>query len=303
MQKFDKQIVVSKTEWNERLDTYLERELGFLRAESLTDESFEKFFKTGDLAKFIEDCLTEGSNPARGWEFVFACNPNRDYELLISNLKHFWDWLLDDPDTYLPEGSVREEEGKDRKTSLFNLYIRSLGTVNSPVLDPECAAKLFLWVYGEEFEPRRSFPISLGKSEWNPQIEVDPVVMFTNLMALIDRYLFDGSSIEYKQSLALIDYWFSIIPHLEDHRIFDTVAHKDSDKDYPRRQQIVYAFFAHLSGYDVDEEYDTLPHLDPGLEQYIKDRFSEIEMPESYYRMLEFIDKHKEDSLFALEEE
>jgi hypothetical protein len=298
MKKFHKEILVTESEWKNRLDSYLERKLKHLEAESLRDEPFEEFFKTGDLAKFIENCIAEGSDPARGWGFVFACNPNRDYVLLKRNIKYFWDWLLEDLDAHLPKGSVFEREGEDRKTIYFGIHINDLGTVNSSVLDPVCAAKLFLWVYGEEFEPTRTFPISFGQCGWTPIIEVNPVERFTNIISLLRNYLYeDDPTLEYRQCLALVDYWFSIIPHLKDLRIFDTVLHEDRDAGYPRRQRVVRAFLAYLAGYDVYGEHDELPHTDPELEEYIKNRLAETEMPVPYYRLLEYIEEHKENSL------
>jgi hypothetical protein len=303
MKKFHKEILVTESEWKNRLDSYLERKLKHLEAESLRDEPFEEFFKTGDLAKFIENCIAEGSDPARGWGFVFSCNPNRDYVLLKRNIKYFWDWLLEDLDAHLPKGSVLEREGEDRKTIYFGIHINDLGTVNSSVLDPVCAAKLFLWVYGEEFEPTRTFPMSFGQCGWTPIIEVNPVERFTDMISLIGTYLFYRTEIRYRQSLALVDYWLSIIPHLQDLRIFDTEPHEDSELDYPRRQWVVRAFFANLAGYDVYEEYDELPHNDPELERYIKNRLAETDMPDSYYRLLEYIVEHKEKSCDNLDDD
>jgi hypothetical protein len=301
VKKFEKAIVVTKAEWKATLDAYLERELSELAAEDMQDKPFEAFFKSGDMAKYIDDCIAEGSNPACGYGLIFRCNPNRDFELIKNNIKLLWDWIFIDVDKRLPKGPVKE--GKDRKASFFLDWIDTLGTVNSPILDPVCAAKLFLWVYGEEFEPIRTFPMSFGKSGWAPQIEVNPVVRFADMTSLISSYLFDGSDIEYRQSLALVDYWLSIIPHLTDLRVFDTKLHEDRVMEYPRRQRVVRAFFANLAGYDVYEEYDELPHNDPELEQYIKVRLAEIEMPDLYYRMLEYIDEHKEKSLDNLWEE
>jgi hypothetical protein len=301
MKKFDKEIVVTEEEWQAKLAAYLVSELRELEAEGLEDKPFETFFKTGDMSKFIADCIAEGSNPDRGWMYVFQCNPNRDFELIKNNIKIYWDWLLEDDNEHFVNYTAMK--GKDGITGTFDLYINSLGTVNSPVLDPVCAAKLFLWVYGEEFEPLRNYPMSFGPSEWTPQIEVNSVVRFADMTALIDSYLFGGSDLVDRQSLALVDYWLSIIPHLQDLRIFDTEAHVDSELDYPRRQWVVRGFFANLAGYDVYEEYDELPHNDPELERYIKSRFAEIDMPDSYYRLLEYIEEHKEKSCDNLEDD
>lgn len=299
MKKFEKAIVVTEAEWQATLDAYLERELRELAAEDMQDKPFEAFFKTGDMERFIEDCIAEGSNPERGWGFVFTCNPNRDFELLKRNIKIYWDQVLESVDTYFKNYPLIE--GMDRRTSVFVDTLGYLGTVNSPILDPVCAAKLFLWVYGEEFEPLRTFPMSFGKNGWAPQIDVDPDVRFIEMTSLIDAYLFDRPAIKYRQSLALVDYWFSIIPHLTDLRIFDTEMHVDNELDYPRIQWVVRAFFAHLANYDVDEEYDELPHNDPELEQYIKSRLSQTNMPDPYYRLLAYIEEHREhccDNLF-----
>jgi hypothetical protein len=306
MKKFSKKIVVTESEWKERLDSYSARELRELEVESLRDEPFEEFFKSGNLENFINNCIVEGSDPLRGWIYIFTCNPNRDFELLKNNIKLFWDWVLEDGGEHLSKIPV--DKGEDRKTSIFEIGIDTLGTVNSLVLDPVCAAKLFLWVYGEEFEPVRSFPVSFGrgKNEWTPQIEVNAVERFADMAALFGSYLFDGDDdvdITDRQSLALVDYWFSIIPHLNDLRIFDTEMHVDLKLEYPRRQSVVRAFFARLSGYDVYQEYDELPHNDPEMERYIKNRLAETEMPDSYCRLLEYIEEHKEKSCDNLDED
>jgi hypothetical protein len=85
VKKFEKAIVVTEAEWKATLDAYLERELSELAAEDMQDKPFEAFFKTGNMERFIGDCIAEGSNPERGWGFVFTCNPNRDFELLKQN--------------------------------------------------------------------------------------------------------------------------------------------------------------------------------------------------------------------------
>jgi len=147
----------------------------------------------------------------------------------------------------------------------------------------------------------------LGRIEWKPVIKAEPDDMFLKIMELIGSYLFEEEKkIKYRQAILLIDYWFSTITLLQDLRVFDTFLHEGEvdgkGVEFYKKQWSVRCFLANLLGYNVwSEEVEVLPHNDPKLELYIKDKLVTMEMPTEYYRLVEFIHEHKEYSLEASE--
>lgn len=303
MKSFKKDIVVTEQEWNRFQAEFWQQELDAWAQEGYHDPKREQFYVSGNLKVFLEASLAEGR--AASWGWVLTCNPSRDFDHLLENIQHFWDWVLADSENRLPNRS--DGRTKADIQSYFEAPIIRLGGRGSSVLDPLCSARLFLMAYGEIFESERIFPMSFGQGKWQPVVKAEPQKQFFTIMSSLEHYLFDPAfDILERQCLMLLDYWFSTIPLLSDTRIFDTVLHHDIKLADRRRlshkQMNVRSLLAGLSGYAVWQERGSkLIHKDPELEEYVRERLAAIEMVPEYYRLLDFIRKHKDNSLDASE--
>ena len=301
MVKYSKSVVVTDEEWDLCVKTDWQKNLDMWEEEEFEgDKEYEHFFHSGNFEKYIDECISVGRKPVVGLSYIFYCNPNRDFELFINNFIAYWNWVLAIPEDRLPTSN-----GVDvlDKVDVLEGMIKIVGGVHTPFLDPVCSVKLFKMIYGEIYQKENIFPFSLGPDNWQPTITVDPYFMFSRMLSSIQYYLFEPNcAIGHRQCIELIGYWFSVVPLVQDERLYDTVFYDDSDGDFERRQRQVRCFLANLHNYNVWEcEMLVLPHNDPEMEDYIKYKLSTLDMPKNYYKLLDFIHKHKEESLWAEE--
>jgi len=312
MKTFEKTIIVTEQEWQERRKAVWQRELeSWTRSRAVDpdyegDPALEDFFWSGNIERFIHAKVKQGDMPGRFWGWVLKAEPTRNYEALVRSIRIFWEWVLEDPSERLPNNSRSE---KMPAQELFEKPIQRLGSVNTPILDPICSARLFKECYGETFQAETVFPYPLGKEGWQPVLRSDPEDRFWKLQSSLSDYLFkEKQDIKVRQSPALVEHWFSTIPLLTDHRMYHTFLYEDEDhpsyeKNLVNKQWTIRSFLANLYDYNVwyEDGIESVTHNDPELENYIKDRLNAMEMPDEYHQLLEFIHKHKEDCVFESE--
>lgn len=160
-----------------------------LRNYSLGDKSrelaaFRDYFKTGNIEKFIEN---GGSAIDPNSIFFVGANPT------LENLKHrlqlFWDDLIIRPDKYkssihiskeLPIESLFQKWANNCVSSFYNFFIPT-----------ELYAEVFIWIYGEEYEEEKLFPLSFGPNNWAPTVNCNSDWLATTLLAKASDYFFD----------------------------------------------------------------------------------------------------------------
>lgn len=287
----NKRLVVSEDDWQQFLADYWQAEVKSYQEEDLTvEQAKENFFWSGDVNTYIEEATRDGIPVF--WQLVIANNPSRDFELLKSNIKTYWEWVLVAPEERLP----RSVEVDEIDTYFANSF-QNLGKLSSPIKDPLNAAKMFELVYGAEFKPENVYPEAFGKDNWQPVICFSAMSMFVNLLRLLKGYLFDPESkMLHKQATAHIDYWLSTIPHIDDLRIFDTKLHKKVRIEFDNErlfalQKNVRGFIASLEGIDEWGEGEVYIS-DPELFAEVKQKMSKAQWPDEYHRLVEFVKQH-----------
>jgi len=292
-----KALILSDEQWQELLKQKWERVSA--NCEDEEDLILEKFYWSGDLGTYIEQCVDEKRLPL--WGDVVQCNPNRSMAVAQSNIQQFWAWVLEDPQNRMPDTPSMDIG------DYFNEPVLRLGQQNSYVLDPNLNADLFKWIFGYEYRKETIFPLTLGAAKWQPTINVDAETKFMQLSILLNNYLFSGEGkptpAEHLATL-MVDYWLSIIPQLDNLRCFDIDVNDDMSADgeicIAEWQGYLRGLFAGLNGYDVlFEERDELIVHDQVLHDYINEQIAVMDMPEQYNRFMKLIHKHKEDCEFA----
>jgi hypothetical protein len=269
---------------------------------------YKKFYMTGNVHQLIEDALAENLLPGMYYRDIFSSNPSRKMSTIKENLSIFWSWILEDPAERMPNkiggGAIPLKETLE---SAFRKTIDALGLPHSNFDDPVIEAEMFTEVFGKTFEANRTVVFQLGDTRLELAIEVDPNDMFFRLLNKLNNYLFDD---EYRMKsysiLEVIDYWFSLFPHITEHRIFDTFLYEYEDEDEVmflgcdlyRAQWAIRTFFGQMLGYNIYyEEQEELLHNDVDFEQYVREKLAQIDMPENFHKLILFIHKHKHECL------
>ncbi len=303
-------LEISDEEWH----SYRKDQLKKIDTRSLKEDwdeyyqTYTNFYKTGDVKRLIKEALAEKMLPGMFFKDIFSCNPTRKMSTLKDSLSIFWCWILEDPAERMPNkiggGAIPLKESLE---SAFLTTIDAIGLHHSHFEDPVCEAEMFTEVFGKTFETHRVMNFQLGNTHLKLKIDVDPNDMFFRLLNKLNNYLFDEDyTLKSHSILAIIDYWFSLFPHITEHRVFDTFLYEYEDEDeiiflgcdLYRAQWAIRTFFGQMLGYNIYfEEQDNLIHNDIEFEQYVRDRLDQIEMPENFQKLMSFIHAHKHECL------
>lgn len=113
--------------------------------------------------------------------------------------------------------------------------------------------------------------------------------------------------------LITLEYWFSIIPVIRDSFFsqsgyfgleMDGEAYlnyemDENEENVYRHQDLIRSFFGLINGYKVRREEDTDEFVDndPEIVEYIRVRFSEMDLPNEYHNLMDLLHRHKENAL------
>ncbi|RBP50745.1 hypothetical protein [Arenicella xantha] len=274
--------------------------------------AIRRFYDSGDVSNYIGELDDLGIVPS--WSTVASYTFNRDLDSYLNNISIFWDWVLQNTtervlNPHLYKGASSPENG------YFWSVFHTLPS--GPVVDTSITLKLFRMIYGSEFVAVNDFPLSLGVNEWVPQIYIDPVDTFVGIMMQIERYLFD-QDIDDGDIVVLPDlnYWYSLIPVIKKDYVTNSGAFSlkhdldrylegkmtGNEKKAFEQQDAVRRFLGSLLGYHVNYEYtDKLEHHDIDVEHQILSHLESVDWPPNYYRLIDFIHRHKEEAMNASE--
>jgi len=303
-------IDISDEEWH----SYRKEQLQKINLRSLEDDwdefykAYKNFYKTGDVNQLIKDSLAEKMLPGMFFKDIYSCNPSRSMSTLKDNLSIFWSWILENPTERMPNkvggGQIPLKETLD---SAFLTTIDAIGLHHSHFEDPVIEAAMFTEVFGKTFEAHRTVDFQLGDTHLELKIDVDPNDMFFRLLSKLNNYLFDDDyKLKSHSILEIIDYWFSLFPHITEHRVFDTFLYEYEDEDeiiflgsdLYRAQWAIRTFFGQMLGYNIYyDEQEQLIHNDTKFEQYVREKLTKTDMPENFNRLILFIHEHKHECL------
>ena len=150
------------------------------------------------------------------------------------------------------------------------------------------------------------FPCSLGKDDWQPESSVSLSDKAIDVLSKLSRYLFgDDKSYYFSHivvALPYVKYLREVDPEYFNRTLLEDIPSAIVLPPEPRvvsrsGQERIRAILGNLQGYkNCFNEYEgPLRHNDPEVEQQVRDILEELDMPEEYYKLLEFIHENKED--------
>jgi hypothetical protein len=317
---FESRYVVSDQQWQKYCEDRLEQYVndpgdGTIPVDELNDHNaatlaYIDFLKTGDISAYI-DSANKNSHPI-GWSSVFESNPSRDYDEFISNIQLFWRWVLEFPSSRIENSHLYDAPKVD---NCFWGPVYSLSS-GGGIADGPISNRLFLEVFGSEFQSNIQFPFPLGSNDWFPKTIIDSEEFFFRIMGALEYHLFEKPKGIHRGIVAgVTDYWLSIIPHLGAD-FFSNTGYFSLEHDEERycndkmgsdeelvftMQRCLRRFFGQLHGFNVDEDNAEYVQNDPELADYIKARFAQFDLPVEYYEFIAFIHRHKENAMNASE--
>lgn len=271
-------------------------------------QAWQCFSETGDINAYLDKMQDLRMNP--NWGNVSRINPHRSIDNYLNNISIFWDWLLEDPQSRIDSLHLYKHADNPINEYFWSAF-RFLP--EGATQDPAVNFPLFDMIFGKSFKEYNQFPIALGKEKWRPSIKLEPLETFVKASSQIDNYLF-GEIISRGSPAMLpnLDYWASMIPLIKREWVVESGAFllsrnvdeyldgKMNEKDASQfeLQDLTRRFLASLlgyhAGYDFNENFD---HHDPEIETKVQQILDSFEWPEEYSRMIDFIHRHKEESL------
>lgn len=253
---------------------------------------YRDYFFLGDIDVAIETGAYTDFGTILFW------SPSNNIGDLKKLFIYYWQWFFtDDVNVKIYQGYGFETPKEYLNSILLNI---ASWTYYQP---PELMAELFLWVFGEQYDENRVFPIPLGNSNWQPKISISKHSLAFFLLRGIRGYLFtyDNDSI-YPKYAYLIEFFLSVF-HNIDTRIYST-KRIDRNTELPfdkSDQRIVRWFIANIEGVitnkEVDKNNGEIPHNNIEKETLLRDGLSKLELSDEYHQLVIFVHKHGNDCL------
>lgn len=259
------------------------------------DQSINKLLQyEGKRDNFLSFCL------------VFFIGDEASLDALKHRLRVFTEWVMQDPE-------FRGTPAIDFKNEIslaerFSRIFYSLFHDFSAFFTNEIWQEVFLWIYGEKFDPNRQFPMTFGAEQWRPELWPQDNTAFYldnhyfNILSNVDRYFFISSEDEYDyyaRYQPLVRYLLPLLPKLNK-ACYRIERFKNFEKDqngnvvnYNGWQAMIRRFIAHMHGiydsYELEDNGLPIPPRDPELLAYFKQEFAKLDMPTEYYSLEKFV--------------
>ena len=270
------------------------------------EKPLRDYYFNGDIDDLLERYHYKGFSTVL---FNSPANNLADFQNIFI---YYWNWVFEDLETRsfwknaIPlRNDVTMEE--------YLVYV-CLEIGNWTAYQPaKPLAELFLWVFGDVYEPKRQFPISLGIEKWQPRLEFDPNILAIYLTRGLRSYLFSFKKgrCSYQKYKYLDKYFFSIFKYWDSDyyaKIFFEKNYK-SDKNHKideDNQYILRWFIAGMEGVvtkrEIKKNNREIPHNDIELENKIREGLKKLDLPQEYHDMVSFVHQYGERCLVAEEE-
>ena len=258
---------------------------------------------------------------------VFFWGGKGSVDAIINRLKVFTEWVLEDKDyrarswfDYSEYDEAQETTFEQRFSYIFSGLFHDYGQF----LTNETWQEVFLWLYGNSFNENRQFPLTFGQDQWRPptlfanDLGYSRDAFFFNILSSVDDYFFCDDESEYDYYLRykpLVEYLLSMFLHLNK-SCYELKRFKQHTTDengkrvnYSGWQYMMRTFIAHMNGiciyddydYDLGDSDEPFSRRDPELFLNFRKKFSQLNLPEEYYRLEQFVIKHGEDYIYASE--
>lgn len=268
------------------------------------------YYFDGNVHKFIKGQITyqkkaEYKLENRGPSITSAINysPSKALDQLIEVIHTLFEWY-----------DHNQEDVSDQKLNYEKKwFVESLHHFSSRFVehgfDQELTDDAFLWIYGDSYQPGRTFPTPLGQDNWQPELSGYETVC-ARIMQGIRDYLFkpdlppeeELGAFRY-QKAEYSRYLMSLLPHMD----VDFFSRKRFERSYvnkrgisiePWIQNSIRSLFIGLLGYNVPfiPKRDQPYCRDPEMAEFLKTQIFELDLPDYFDSFIEFIHKHGDDA-------
>lgn len=234
-------------------------------------------------------------------------SPFDDIQPVLKNISKYWAWVLKDP-----EKRDYWEHIKD----LDERFIYQFNCILCPKddsLHPNVSKGLFFWLYGNTFEKDRCVVLTDGE----PSITI-PVSFDVNdqcfylLNGILNCLWRNDTTYDLDVFKSFIPYFLSIYPHMspmcfstllpEEREFFSEDREKYKQSWFFSNRWLLTMLNGYITEYEEEEDIEELVCNDHEALKQLKDGLNNLKMPPEFYRLQEFVLKHKGDSLYASED-
>ena len=270
-------------EWLKKRELLWEhRKRDYWEESSEVQEAQRAFFFNGDFDSLVR------VKPILFFSDVLEGFPAETLDEVKFITKKYWEHALTTNNSW-----YSKETGKTNDEKFLSAFESSYSEVLYH--SAELMADMFHWIYGEQYERKRS--IDIGLDMWEPQADIEPLRMANRVYSGMSSYLF--SKADYTQYRYILDYFISVIDKFEENYLDTQLAKKSVKNKSGGRlfagQKKMRKFFLQLNNYNLEKTVRN----DLIAEQRIRDAIDSIQMPDEFYPFIEFIHKYKQSAVTA----
>ncbi len=266
----------------------------------------EKYYFDGDVDSYIEGNIKASKREGGSVEGLdcphipegIIYSPAETKEQLIEAIQSLVGWFQLNREKVLPRVCSGE------MASFLNTLPRFVGTPEVG-FSPQLADEMFFWIYGEEYDSNRVFPIPLGPDNWQPKL-----INYSNIFFLIVRRyvwcLFDENIAADKLEVQNFifeskyqRYLLSMLPYVDveffSKELFDDRYISKKGDLIGGYQLVIRRFFMSLLGYKRPRDKKIFCR-DFEKAEDLKRKILNLNMPPEFEDFVDFINEQKENA-------
>lgn len=293
---------VSDEEWRRYYSYQWRRQLEFWgEVEKQRLDICEKFYWSADIERFVHDSVVAGFNPGEDLDLVIKSNPDRGFDILLHNMQFLLGWICENEADRLP--SMKSDVCRS-VDEYVEKQLEPLGKKNYRGMSPSVQASFFKYILGDEYKRNNRYPVLVDGKERRLNLIFEPGSIFCNLTDALGYALFSPrKAIGSFFSVSLIEYWLSLLKHIDPGLCFDTALNVDKEKasgaNVARLQVETRSFLALNEGFDVcGFEAGEIASRSPELSGRIASAFCDWAGDARYKCLIDFIHEHGEEAPF-----
>lgn len=258
-----------------------------------------KYFFEGDVKYLLTDSFEVTLYN------VINCSPFDDTNLLVECISEYWFWVLESPSNRDYHEMVPDLNDR------FMASMHAIFSYKDDNLNPDVCVGLFFWLYGDVYKGDRALRLSYDEKTTTIPISIDIDKLCFDLLDGIIKYLWyrdEGENIYIFK--AFIPYFLSIYSKMSPICFGLTLPEEEFEtsngKKYYRKYWIwnrwlLTTLNGFISEYEEEEDIEELISNDKVTLSNLKEGLSNLEMPDEFYILEEFVFRLKGESLYASE--
>lgn len=269
-------------------------------------QHYKEYFFTGDLDKYIKGELQylkriglDENMRIIDFSKAILYTPANTLNQLENLIQHVAQW-------YEVNNDSLEAGFLNIKKNLFIESFSHFSSIPEHGFCPNLAHEAFFWVYGDTYSAKRTFPIPLGETKWQPILGSHDV-LFGLLVQSFYEYFFKKNfkdlSIEKRrmkyQDDRYLDFLLTLLQCIDveffDLKLFDRDHITSSGVEMGVQQYMLRALFMGLYGYNVPlfSGTDEFYCRDQELCGRLKEKVRLLDMPDEFFTFINFIKEYK----------